>query len=62
MYPKNPENQLPRTRGMQEVLYRLVICAELVEEAIIRDNGALRNGGGTVGVTGMLLEETVPVL
>ena len=47
---------------MQEVLYRLVICAELVVEAIKRDNRALRNGGGTVGETGMLLEEAVPVL
>jgi hypothetical protein len=47
---------------MQEVLYRLVLCVELVVEAIIRDNRALRNGGGTVGVIGMLLEETVPML
>jgi hypothetical protein len=62
MYPKKPENQLPRTRGRQEGPYRLLPWVELVEEALGRYNRALRDKGSTIGVVGMRLEQTVPML
>jgi hypothetical protein len=40
----------------------LIICVELVVEALARNNRALSDGGGTIGVVGMLLKQTVPVL
>jgi hypothetical protein len=62
MYPEKPENQLSRTRGGQEGLYRLLLCIEFIEEALERYNRALRDEGSTVGVIGTLLEQTVPML
>jgi hypothetical protein len=40
----------------------LIICVELVVEALARHNRALSDGGGTIGVIGMVLKQTVPVL
>jgi len=62
MYPKKPSNQLSRTRVEMGRPYRLIFGVELVVEAFAGNNRALRDEGGTIGVIGMLLEKTVPVL
>ncbi len=52
-------------RGCEEgkgKLYRLFVRVEFVVEALIRYNRALADKGGTVGVVGTLLEQTVPML
>jgi hypothetical protein len=62
MCPRNSRDQLPGTRGGQEGPYRLLSCVEFVEEALGRYNRALRDKGSTVGIVGMRLEQTVPML
>jgi hypothetical protein len=44
------------------MLYRLLPSVELVEEALVWYNRALRDEGSTVDVIGMRLEQTVPML
>ena len=59
---KKLRNKFSRARVGQGRQYRLIVRVKLVVEALARHNRALRDEGSTVGVIGMLLEQTVPML